>query len=78
MGFIPKPHLMLMTSAKLLRRNCQLFYFCDLGGLYVNKYCSDFIIRFADRLDFFKTQIAESAGDGYCGNCTKPSCIEFD
>ena len=30
MGLIPKPHLMLMTSAKLLRRNCQLFYFCDL------------------------------------------------
>lgn len=30
MGLIPKPHLMLMTSAKLLRRNCQFFYFCDL------------------------------------------------
>ena len=33
-----------MTSAKLLRGNCQLFYFCNLGGLYVNEYCSDFII----------------------------------
>lgn len=66
-----------MTSAKLLRRNYQLFYFCDLGGLYVNKYFNYFIIRVVSRLDFFKTQITKFTWNDFVGIILSPYALNL-
>lgn len=47
------------------------FSSCDKGGLYVNKYCNYFVVRFIGRMAIFKVEITKSFGDDYCGNSIK-------
>ena len=71
----PKPHIMLMTSAKITQKSSAFFVSAmNRRILYVDKCCANSIIRIAFREHIFKNETAKPVGNDYCGNCFKPSC----
>ena len=55
-----------------------LFSDCDRGGVYVNEYCSYFVVRFISGVVVFKDEITKSARNDYSWNCTQSILPEHD